>query len=363
MRKKLVTTLVCAMFITMSVTLASSTIADWVPADGHKMHYPQMPDVTYSGVAVQMPPWINRADDFRCSESGWITDIHIWGSFKGDSLPAMGPDGVIFILSIWSNIPAYPYPGYDFSRPGRMLWQKVFYYYQYDVTLVADNIKEAWYYPETGAYTPDDHDQLYQYNFEIPISQAFFQQNGTTYWLGVKTYSPMSPNQAFGWKSTRPYMQWNDNAVRWTTTGWSPLSYPADHPTNAGDPLDFAFVIDGFPPLVFVPLPMPRFTPATLPIQSKGNWIMATIEPPEGYEAEDIVLDTVLLDDTIPVDWGKITGENVMLKFDRGELEDLLLSGPLVRPAEFKITGRLADGTFFVGYSGPVNVINPPDFP
>ncbi len=118
--------------------------------------------------------------------------------------------------------------------------------------------------------------------------------------------------------------------------------------------------VEVWPPLPIGPAP---FNPRHLNLRSNGRWVKVTIEPPEGYEADDIVLDTVLLEDTIPVDWGKITGENVMLKFDRGELEDLLLSGPLVRPAEFKITGRLADGTFFAGNSGPVNVINPPDFP
>lgn len=337
----------------ISMTCTTTTVAHWHPLYGHKMHHAQTPDVTYTGVAVEMPLMYIRADDFRCSESGYITDIHIWGAFKEDNLPATGPSGLLFYISIWSNIPASPYPPYDFSRPGQMLWQKVYSPHSYTVKTVAKNLKEAWCFPETGAYTENDHRRLYQYNFNIPVSEAFLQKEGQIYWLGVRQYFTYS-GQSFGWKSTDPSLQWNDNAVMMTATGWQPLSYPVDHPMP-GQPLDFAFVIDGIPPLIITWVP-PPLTPKTLNLKSNGRWVTVQLEPSEPHEAEDIVLDTVLLEDTVPVDWGKITGENVMLKVDRGELEDLILKDPPpVKPAEFKISGSLADGTQFVVYSEPVS--------
>ncbi len=49
------------------------------------------------------------ADDFECGTTGVVTNVHIWGSWKGDVLPeeTLGdPDanGAFFHLSIWSDI-------------------------------------------------------------------------------------------------------------------------------------------------------------------------------------------------------------------------------------------------------------------
>jgi hypothetical protein len=117
-------------------------------------------------------------------------------------------------------------------------------------------------------------------------------------------------------------------------------------------------VINGVPPpptLTFAPYP---FNPTVLNLASNGKWVMVKIEPPAGYNAEDIIMDRVMMEDAIPVDWGKVTGRKLMLKFDRSDLEDLIMAGaPPVKPAEFKISGRLTDGTPFVCYSEPVTLI------
>ena len=50
--------------------------------DHHKMHFPQLPDEdgwdVSSGYTGQMQC---LADDWMCSESGYVTDIHFWGSW------------------------------------------------------------------------------------------------------------------------------------------------------------------------------------------------------------------------------------------------------------------------------------------
>ncbi|UCE38390.1 MAG: hypothetical protein JSW00_03955 [Thermoplasmata archaeon] len=344
------------MFTATSMTFAASSLADWVPTDGHKMHWPQTPDISTNGVAVKMPLMAIRADDFKCTETGYITGIHIWGSFEKDIMPASGPTGLMFILSIWSDIPPHTpgTPGYNYSMPGTKLWDMSFSPGSYTVLNVATNTSEGWYDPEAPFYAPNDHHMVFQYNFEISVPDAYYQHVNTIYWLGVQHY--LTTPGVFGWKSTDPSQQWNDNAVRQTATGWVPLEYPSDH-DYAGHPLDFAFVIEGTT-LPILTLPPWHFTPLTLNLKSNGRWVMAKIEPPKGYSAEDFVADRIMMEDAIPVDWSKVTGTKLMLKFDRSELEDHIMRGPPpVKPAEFKIAGLLSDGTPFEGYSEPVTLI------
>lgn len=352
MRRKVVATAISVMFFALSITITTTTVGDWVPADGHKMHWPQTPDLTATGVAVDMPLMRLRADDFRCSETGYITGIHIWGSFETDILPPAGPDGLVFHLSIWEDIPAAPGTPYYFSQPGQMLWTKTFTPGTYTIDLAADNTSEGWYDPDTNVYAANDHDKVYLYNFDIPTSQAFLQEEGIIYWLGVRQYFT-SGGESFGWKSTDTTLQWNDNAVWMSASGWLPLEYPTDH-IFAGQPLDFAFVIEGVPVPTITPIPW-YFTPKNLNVASSGKWVMGKIAPPEGYEADDFDISTIMLEYQIPVAWGKVVGNELLLKFDRSELEDMIMGGPPpLRPAEFRLSGRLSDGTVFVGYSDTI---------
>lgn len=72
----------------------------WNPGDPHKMHFPQLPDEAGWDVNATEP--VVLADDFLCTETGWIKDIHFWGSWKH------GIEGEIlyFLLSFHSDIPA-----------------------------------------------------------------------------------------------------------------------------------------------------------------------------------------------------------------------------------------------------------------
>jgi hypothetical protein len=76
----------------------------WLPGDEHKMHYPQLPDEVGWDVNATYPEIL--ADDWRCSETGWIKDVHFWGSWKDNF------EGIIdsFLLSFHRDIPA-GFPG------------------------------------------------------------------------------------------------------------------------------------------------------------------------------------------------------------------------------------------------------------
>jgi hypothetical protein len=96
--------------------------------------------------------------------------------------------------------------------------------------------------------------------------------------------------------------------------------------------------------------------PDTLNLKSKGRWITCYIDLPTGYDVNDINISTIMLEDTIPAEWGDVQGETLMVKFDRSEVEDMLSPGTY----NLKVTGELIDGISFEGYSDEIRVIEPP---
>jgi len=235
--------------------LAGPAAADWDEGDFHKMHFPQLPDLDKTGVDVDTT-WAVLADDFKCSQTGLITDIHIWGSFADDILPVNGVDWMCFNFSIHADIPDPDGDGPLYSMPGELLWSTGFCGPQhgpdngFTYRLYADGIEEWWYDPATGlCYFPGDH-ECYQYNFYINPEEAFEQQEGTIYWLDVQARA-VCEDASFGWKSSLNH--YNDDAVYWAqdpSSGqwrWFELRYPVDcspepHP-YAGQSMDLAFVI------------------------------------------------------------------------------------------------------------------------
>jgi len=84
----------------------------WQPGDDHKMHFPQLPDEDGWDVNATYP--IILADDWECSESGYVKDVHFWGSWLHDYT------GIIdsFVLSIHSDVPAGVTPPGIFYNTG-----------------------------------------------------------------------------------------------------------------------------------------------------------------------------------------------------------------------------------------------------
>jgi hypothetical protein len=257
------------MALCAAATIALSTAsakADWDVGDPHKMHYPQLPDLGFTGMDVLASRAMNTAqpnmfkllaDDWRCSQTGPVSDIHIWGSWLDDRKPldAAGlPDAgnVSFKLSIHADIPVSP--SNPFSQPGALLWSQVFAPGSFKTRLYTTVPQESFYDPNIGQIVGIDH-EVWQYNFD-PIANPFIQQVGTIYWLDVQAIPHDVPGTIthFGWKTTDPFQtaHFNDAAVftdtlgfngpMLTPPGWTPMVYPAGH-QYAGLPLDQAFVI------------------------------------------------------------------------------------------------------------------------
>jgi len=96
------------------------------------------------------------------------------------------------------------------------------------------------------------------------------------------------------------------------------------------------------------------FAPDTLNKKSKGKWVTAYIELEAGYDANDIDVSTILLNDTVsaklkPVAVGDHDSNGIsdlMVKFDRALVQELLTAGNEV---EVTVSGELTDDTPFEG--------------
>ena len=77
------------LFVCVSVLLFGAPVAlgDWDPGDGHKMHYAQLPKPGGWDVAFNFS---RLADDWECSETGPVKDIHFWVSWEQDMVSPIG---------------------------------------------------------------------------------------------------------------------------------------------------------------------------------------------------------------------------------------------------------------------------------
>ncbi|OEU83648.1 MAG: hypothetical protein BA865_12470 [Desulfobacterales bacterium S5133MH4] len=97
--------------------------------------------------------------------------------------------------------------------------------------------------------------------------------------------------------------------------------------------------------------------PDTLNLKSKGNWITWYIELPEGYDVNEIDISTVILSlggappiaaalsPTEVGDYDNDTVPDLMVKFDRGAVQDVVSEGSV----KMAVSGSLTDGTAFYG--------------
>jgi hypothetical protein len=214
-----------------------SANGDWDLGDDHKMHFPQLPNPMGWDVNATQPMVL--ADDWMCSQTGWVKDIHFWGSW----LHGMDGQIVAFQLSIAEDIPFGP--GVPYSRPGETLWDK-----QIPALLPFVTVRgpysgpEGWYDPSIAMILPNDHQTYYQYNVTLPDSLWFWQKEGTIYWLNISAIILGPPGPQWGWKST--LNRWNDDGVwaQWGNLNWMEMREPLEPALS----LNLAFVITGGPP-------------------------------------------------------------------------------------------------------------------
>jgi hypothetical protein len=209
------------------------------PITDMKMHHPQWPDLDNTGMDVDF--FTLLGDDWLCTKTGPVTDIHFWGSFECDYLPAAGVGSLSFGVEIYSD-------NQYTHTPGDLLWTRGFSLGQYAVHQVADNNPEDWLEWYTGEWYNDDHLQVYQYDFFIE-EDYFEQDSGTVYWLVIDDITYYPDYLGFGWKTTEYSLRYREAAVSSLGIDWLPMEYPSGH-AYGYQSLDLAFVITGEGPSV-----------------------------------------------------------------------------------------------------------------
>ena len=281
---------------------ATPALADWFPtnptdlANAKWIQSPDLspyiddPDWPATGMDVldtrlpgqQLPANIFKilADDFQCTRSGPITDIHIWGSWLSDRLPQGGPTApggpgsVVFKLSFHADVQA----GVDapYSHPGAELWHTVVGPGQFNVIPWGVG-QEQFYDPNRDTHNAEGFDgvigtdtEVWQYNFKNLGPNPFVQTEGTIYWLDVQALvldDFTGEDAVFGWKTRDPRPptpehpgsgHFQDDAVFADTDGfngpllpnpnnpnnlpWRDMRYPLSHPLHDLS-FDMAFVL------------------------------------------------------------------------------------------------------------------------
>jgi hypothetical protein len=242
-----------ALAVAAAAFLSAPVQADWDPADGWK--WLQNPDLRIDpqvgplgiDIAVGNSSGFQRtvADDFLCTQTGPIQDIHLWMSFVNDTVIS-DPATLLFQFGIWTDVPAgsglVPW-----STPGGQVWSAMMNPTSYRV--VATLPGEPYWDP-ISTYPSGSDSLVWQFNFD-PIDNPYIQEGTPTdpivYWLSVGVVGYQDPGQFIyddhiGWKTSAEH--WNDDAVFWDdrTAQWTELVYQLPHPL-AGQSIDMAFVI------------------------------------------------------------------------------------------------------------------------
>ena len=91
----------------------------------------------------------------------------------------------------------------------------------------------------------------------------------------------------------------------------------------------------------------------TLDLSSKDKWVTCYIIPADDYQASDINVETVQLENLLEVQHSDLQNGVLMVKFDRQELisyiKDILGIIPPVPSLSLMVTGEFNDGTCFEG--------------
>ncbi len=237
-------------FVVVAIA-AGPAVADWNDTQPHKMHFPQLPDPFGWDVNATYPKVL--ADDWECSQSGPVTDVHFWGSWEYGQEPGIDPSQWFanIHVSIHKNVPVDPNIPESFSHPldpPVKTWD--FAPGEYTVLPGGTGI-QGWYDPNDGTWRANDHNSFHQINI-VDIKDPFIQELGEIYWLDISV-TPIDPGFRWGWKTAdvnlypAPYTGthfmddavWSDLNASGGNSGWNELFDPIEQTVS----LDLAFVI------------------------------------------------------------------------------------------------------------------------
>jgi hypothetical protein len=213
------------------------------------LKYDQEPNVYYgldvwdsSPRPVQLPPtdgpwWL--ADDFVCTNSGPITDIHLWGSWQYDSPLS---NSITFQLYVFDNVPTNS--GNLFSHPGtNVLWHQTFTPNNYAERVWTTNAVESFLDPGQPQILGPDTVVWYYCFYPTNLYQCGSNTAPITYWLAAFAELPRCVTNVFGWKTTTSVQHDISVHAPWGGYNMAPPNtwQPNYQYTNQNGPFDLAF--------------------------------------------------------------------------------------------------------------------------
>ena len=193
----------------------TNALADWPDNNPNVAKWYQFPDRSSRGydILAGTPPAsptgvgqaIILADDFQCTRSGPITDIHIWASWLGLTAAANVPP-IPITLGIWDDVPAVTNSaGVTPSHPGNnLLWSQTFVPANTSCGRTSGAQRRNVSGPGSRARgILGSEFIIWQSNF-YPAT-PFVQQVGTVYWLSMTAATAAPAGTVaplFGWKTT-----------------------------------------------------------------------------------------------------------------------------------------------------------------
>jgi peptidoglycan/xylan/chitin deacetylase (PgdA/CDA1 family) len=199
----------------------------------------------------------------------------------------------------------------------------------------------------------DTRDSLYNYYEGWYIDDVIISGGGTVDWLSE---SPTSG-------TVNPAEQ-KEITITIDATNLEPGEYVAYLIINSND-LDEGTIYLPVNLTVIIPTIIPTTIdcdPDTLNLKSKGKWVTAYIELPANYDVNEIDLESIRLDNQIPIELKPIGIDDydnngvldLMVKFNRLAVQNILDVGDEVK---ITISGKLTDGKLFEGFD-VIRVIN-----
>ncbi len=220
------------------------SIQEETPATNHCFKWSQPPDcvngvdVASWGVGTNEAQWLSVvkvADDWLC-DGRPVSGIRWWGSYKDwatdTSDPAVTPPFPpihpnAFLVTWHADIPASPTN--LFSRPGPVIDWSV-YPVAFSLQPLPAGIvhEEPWCVSELKFVAPGFYEHEYQYTLQFPPADEWIEKEGSIYWLSIQAvYTDPPATNVWGWKTTDPHYNWNDDAVQITTPPvTNKLTYP-----------------------------------------------------------------------------------------------------------------------------------------
>jgi len=228
------------------LALGAPALADWFDGEPHKMHWPQLPDPLGWDVNFTEPKVL--ADDWECSATGPVDDIHIWFSDRYDRPQDILQMGLMVQVAIYDNWDPDGPTG-EPSKPGNLLWGPFQFQPQVILWEAGEVPVQGWYDPNMQEWVRPDHVNIYQMNIEKIGADGtidpFRQEECNIYWLAasVMDTEPGTPDPLLGWKTSLDHFM--DDAV--FTDAWfpefAPEAWTEMYDPETGESLDLAFVI------------------------------------------------------------------------------------------------------------------------